>query len=116
MPQKKEFAHSRGAAIVLSPAWSEAECREQNGLKHNESRRDDCMSPSPDKVPRRPSYAGSQQSLPVSGLYLENWLQRCARCRVSPPRDVRPQTQSTERTNGRDVRSIPNSSPKLSWR
>ena len=25
-------------------------------------------------------------------------------------------TQSTERTNGRDVRSIPNSSPKLSWR
>src|SRR5271155_5281209 len=31
-------------------------------------------------------------------------------------RDVRPQTQSTERTNGRDVRSIPNSSPKLSWR
>src|SRR5271154_3093080 len=32
------------------------------------------------------------------------------------PRDVRPQTQSTERTNGRDVRSIPNSSPKLSWR
>jgi hypothetical protein len=34
----------------------------------------------------------------------------------STPRDVRPQTQSTERTNGRDVRSIPNSSPKLSWR
>jgi hypothetical protein len=31
----------------------------------------------------------------------------------STPRDVRPQTQSTERTNGRDVRSIPNSSPKL---
>ncbi len=25
-------------------------------------------------------------------------------------------TQSTEGTNGRDVRSIPNSSPKLSWR
>src|ERR1700690_2957856 len=25
-------------------------------------------------------------------------------------------TQSTGRTNGRDVRSIPNSSPKLSWR
>ena len=24
--------------------------------------------------------------------------------------------QSTGRTNGRDVRSIPNSSPKLSWR
>jgi putative ABC transport system permease protein len=31
-------------------------------------------------------------------------------------RDVRPQTQSTGRTNGRDVRSLPNSSPKLSWR
>jgi len=27
-----------------------------------------------------------------------------------------PHTQSTGRTNGRDVRSIPNSSPKLSWR
>ncbi len=34
----------------------------------------------------------------------------------STPRDVRPHTQSTGRTNGRDVRSIPNSSPKLSWR
>jgi hypothetical protein len=32
------------------------------------------------------------------------------------PRDVRPHTQSTGRTNGRDLRSIPNSSPKLSWR
>jgi hypothetical protein len=31
-------------------------------------------------------------------------------------RDVRPHTQSTGRTNGTDVRSIPNSSPKLSWR
>jgi|HubBroStandDraft_1064217.scaffolds.fasta_scaffold2289158_1 hypothetical protein len=34
----------------------------------------------------------------------------------STPRDVRPHAQSTGRTNGRDVRSIPNSSPKLSWR
>ena len=34
----------------------------------------------------------------------------------STPRDVRPHTQSTGRTNGGDVRSIPNSSPKLSWR
>ena len=32
------------------------------------------------------------------------------------PRDVRPHTQPTGRINGRDVRSIPNSSPKLSWR
>ncbi len=38
-------------------------------------------------------------------------------CEMHPtPRDVRPHTQSTGRTNGRDVRSIPNSSPKLSWR
>ena len=29
----------------------------------------------------------------------------------STPRDVRPQTQSAERSNNRDVRSIPNSSP-----
>jgi hypothetical protein len=29
---------------------------------------------------------------------------------------VRPHTQSTGGTNGRDLRSIPNSSPKLSWR
>jgi hypothetical protein len=34
----------------------------------------------------------------------------------STPRDVWPHTQSTGRTNGRDLRSIPNSSPKLSWR
>ena len=34
----------------------------------------------------------------------------------STPRDVRPHTQSTGGTNGRDLRSIPNSSPKLSWR
>jgi hypothetical protein len=34
----------------------------------------------------------------------------------STPRDVQPQTQSTGRTNDRDIRSMPNSSPKLSWR
>ena len=35
---------------------------------------------------------------------------------VYSTRCVRPHTQSTGRTNGRDVRSVPNSSPKLSWR
>jgi len=43
-------------------------------------------------------------------------LMNANRMARSTPRDVRPHTQSTGRTNGRDVRSIPNSSPKLSWR
>jgi hypothetical protein len=51
--------------------------------------------------------AGDLRGLRLTGSQLD---------RRSTPRDVRPHTQSTGRTNGRDVRSIPNSSTKLSWR